>query len=156
MEPHPVYIWAGSRIVHTGWLLKQHQAKEKRSGLNSNTLVIALLQYYRYFLLIDWDWFIHWINSGCLCCFCRSRITFHLHLRCNFLPRNVCQPGSRSFFLLHEVCERFPSSTFNLPFHLCLMCGNMFVQEQGQVISENTATARPPQRYFRQPLQGIL
>lgn len=73
-----------------------------------------------------------------------------------FFPIMFASLAVVAFFCFRRFVKAFLSSAFNLRVHRYLMCGTVFVQEQGQAISENTTTARPSQRYFRQQLQGIL
>lgn len=90
-----------------------------------------------------------------LCCFAEADPSHTYTSAVVFLPLLLVSLASVGFFCFRRSVKGFSSSSiFNLWVRLCLTWGNMFVQEQGQDVSENTATPRPPQRHFWQPLQG--
>lgn len=124
---------------------------------------MPILQYYRYLFLIDWDcsglFCIYLFNSvWTACVVLQNQIDLSSPSMLPFSSLWCLSAWQLSVFFASGGSWKvsFFYCIFKLWVRLCLMCGNMLVQEQGQVISENTATPWPPQRYFRQLLQGIL
>lgn len=115
-----VGIWTDSQNVPTAWLFKQSHWKDTHPGLNSEILVILI----PISLLCVFLWsrslcavfaFVSAAQSRMFVLFCRSRRSFHLHLRCRLHPPGVCASDNRGFALLQEVGERFPPLCSALP-----------------------------------------
>lgn len=105
--PYSLAIKAQSLKGHTPW------SEFRNFGNSYSNFPVSI--FLRSRLLCAVFAFVSAVQSRMFVLFCRSRRSFHLHLRCRLHPPGACASDSRGFALLQEVGERFPSLCSALP-----------------------------------------